>query len=87
MGITWWNVVDGCGAPGEPSVSGLFTRNMEPKLAYYALDELINKEWKTSLELQTSQNGTLAFRGFRGSYRFSWINEAGKEENMIAHLQ
>ena len=25
MGITWWNVVDDCGAPGEPSVSGLFS--------------------------------------------------------------
>ena len=23
MGITWWNIVDDCGAPGEPSVSGL----------------------------------------------------------------
>ena len=38
MGVTWWNVVDNCGAPGEPSVSGLFTRNMEPKLVYFALD-------------------------------------------------
>ena len=24
--ITWWNVVDDCGAPGEPTTSGLFTR-------------------------------------------------------------
>ena len=87
MGITWWNVVDGCGAPGEPSVSGLFTRNMEPKLAFHALDELINKEWKSSLETRADKNGNLVFRGFRGSYRFSWVNEAGKEENMSAHLQ
>ena len=87
MGITWWNVVDGCGAPGEPSVSGLFTRDMEPKLAFHALDELINKEWKSSLETRADKNGNLVFRGFRGSYRFSWVNEEGKEENMNAHLQ
>ncbi|MBP5530917.1 MAG: endo-1,4-beta-xylanase, partial [Lentisphaeria bacterium] len=36
-GITWWTVVDDCGAPGEPSVSGHFSRDMEPKLAYFAL--------------------------------------------------
>ena len=44
MGITWGNIADNCGAPGEPSVSGIFTLNMEPKLAYFTLDELINKE-------------------------------------------
>jgi len=34
MGITWRNVVDDCGAPGESTTSGLFTRNMETKPSF-----------------------------------------------------
>jgi GH35 family endo-1,4-beta-xylanase len=86
MGITWWNVVDNCGAPGEPSVSGIFTRNMEPKLVYFALDELINKEWRTNCVLKADSDGKAAFRGFRGTYRFSWENEKGSQESMTASL-
>ncbi|MBR2374066.1 MAG: endo-1,4-beta-xylanase [Lentisphaeria bacterium] len=87
MGITWWNVVDNCGAPGEPSVSGLFTRDMEPKLSYFTLDELINKEWRTNCELKADNSGKVAFRGFRGNYKFSWISENGQEESMTAYLK
>ena len=86
MGITWWNVVDGCGAPGEPSISGLFTRNMEPKLVYFALDELINKEWRTNLECSADSNGTIAFRGFRGNYRLSWTDDNGTIQTQEYHL-
>lgn len=80
MGITWWNVVDDCGAPGEPSVSGLFRRNMEPKQSYYALNDLIHSEWKTDLSVRAGKGGEIAFRGFRGSYRLTWENSAGVEE-------
>ncbi len=78
-GITWWNVVDDCGAPGEPSISGIFTRDMQPKTAYYAMDDLVNREWKTKTSVKAS-NGKVAFRGFRGRYRLSWkdANGAGK---------
>ena len=76
--ITWWNLVDGCGFPGEPSTSGLFHRDMTPKAAYYALDELINHEWKTSLEVKPSK-GVVRWRGFKGTYRISWTNARGKE--------
>ena len=86
MGITWWNVVDNCGAPGEPSVSGIFTREMEPKLVYFALDELINKEWRTNVELKADSAGQVGFRGFRGDYKFTWENVDGKVESMTAHL-
>jgi len=77
MGITWWNVVDDCGAPGEPSVSGLFSRKMEPKPAFHALNKLINDEWKTRLTLKADANGKVAFRGFKGTYRVSWKDAAG----------
>ena len=78
MGITWWNVVDNCGAPGEPNISGLFRRDMTPKMAYHALDELINHEWKTSCEITPDKKGDVAWRGFKGTYRISWIDNQGK---------
>ena len=78
MGITWWNVVDGCGLKGEPSNSGLFHRDMTPKLSFYALDELINHEWKTNLELKPDADGNISFRGFKGTYRISWKGRDGK---------
>ena len=76
-GITWWNVVDDCGAPGEPSISGLFTRDMQPKAAYYAMDDLVNREWKTKTTV-AAKNGKVAFRGFRGKYRLSWTDASGE---------
>ena len=78
MGITWWNVVDDCGAPGEPSVSGLFSRDMQPKPAYHALDDLINHAWKTRLTTTAREDGSVAFRGFRGAYRLSWTGADGR---------
>ena len=77
-GITWWNVVDDCGAPGEPSISGLFTRDMRPKTVYFAMDDLVNREWKTRLNARAS-DGKVAFRGFRGRYRLMWKGTDGKE--------
>ena len=72
MGITWWNTVDGGGVKGEPLVSGLFTRDMQKKPAYHALDQLINHEWRTTCEAKVDGNGVVKFRGFRGNYRLSW---------------
>ena len=79
MGITWWNVVDGCGAPGEPGVSGLFSKDMRPKPAYFALDDLINRQWRTSLCVKADKDGVAAFRGFRGTYRLTWHDPSGQE--------
>ena len=81
MGITWWNVVDDCGAPGEPSVSGLFTRDMQPKPAYFALNTLINEEWKTRLTVKAGEGGSVKFRGFKGTYRVSWTDASGAAKN------
>ncbi len=87
MGITWWNVVDDCGAPGEPSVSGLFTRDMQPKTSYFALNELINDEWKTRTTVQCDNEGNVRFRGFRGKYRISWKDRKGREHSETYHLK
>ena len=77
VGITWWNVVDDCGAPGEPSVSGLFHRDMTPKKAWFALDRLINDEWRTRATVKADADGSVSFRGFRGAYRLSWRDASG----------
>ena len=82
MGITWWNVVDDCGAPGEPSVSGLFSRQMEPKPVYHVLNDLINHQWKTRTTVKAGKDGSVEFRGFRGSYRLTWENRSGREETV-----
>ncbi len=87
MGITWWNVVDDCGAPGEPTTSGLFTRNMEPKPSFYALDQLINHEWKTNLTVNTDKDGLVKFRGYKGRYRISWTDKSGKEKSEEFYLR
>jgi len=81
MGITWWNVVDDCGAPGEPMISGLFTRDMEPKPSFFALDKLINHEWKTRLTVKADEGGTVKFRGFKGRYRVTWTDASGVTKN------
>ena len=77
VAITWWNVVDDCGAPGEPSVSGLFHRDMTPKKSYFALDRLINDEWRTRTTVRAGADGAVAFRGFRGAYRLAWRDASG----------
>ncbi|MBO7620555.1 MAG: endo-1,4-beta-xylanase, partial [Victivallales bacterium] len=86
MGITWWNVVDDCGAPGEPSVSGLFSRNMEPKPAYFAMNDLINNEWRTNTCVKADADGNVSFRGFRGNYKLTWLDAHNNECSEIVTL-
>ena len=83
-GITWWNVVDNCGAPGEPSISGIFTRDMQPKAAYFAMDDLINREWKTRTTV-AAKDGKVSFRGFRGKYCLSWTGADGVKHVKYAY--
>lgn len=87
MGITWWNVVDDCGAPGEPNKSGLFDRNMNPKTAYYALDELLNHEWRTNITTTADADGYLRFRGFKGKYNITYKDNSGKERTVEYALE
>ncbi len=87
MGITWWNVVDNCGAPGEPNISGLFTRDMKPKLAYYALNQLVNEIWRTRTTVKVDDGGKVSFRGFRGKYRLTWKNAKGETQTKVEMLK
>lgn len=89
MGITWWNVVDNCGARNEKSntSAGLFTREMQPKPSYHALNDLINKEWKTNLTTRVGKDGKVRFRGFKGNYRITWTDSKGKQQTMEYYLK
>lgn len=87
MGVTWWNVVDACGAPGESTTSGLFTRRMEPKPSFHALNNLITKEWKTKTTAKPDKNGQIKFRGFKGNYRVTWIDSLGNTQTKEYYLK
>lgn len=80
MGITWWNVVDGGAAKGEPSFSGIYDKELNPKPVYHVLDLLINHEWKTNLLVKAGPDGAVRFRGFKGKYRVSWKDKSGKQQ-------
>ncbi|WP_298652770.1 endo-1,4-beta-xylanase [uncultured Proteiniphilum sp.] len=80
MGITWWNVVDGGAAPGEPSFSGIYDKELRLKPVYHVLDELINNEWRTQTIVKTSNDGVVKFRGFKGRYVVSWKDKSGNRK-------
>lgn len=86
-GITWWNTVDSAGVAGEPLVSGLFTRDMEKKPAYLALDELINHEWHTTCEVKAEEDGIVRFRGFRGRYCLTWETTDGSKRTKMVEVK
>jgi len=46
----------------------LIDKEYEPKCVYNHLRDLIHRQWKTSLEVQTDERGQAAFRGFCGTY-------------------
>ena len=85
-GITWWNLVDGGAAPGEPSISGLFDKEMNRKPAYDALDQLINHEWRTNFTVKAPKDGKIAWRGFKGDYKITYKDRKGKTVTVTHHI-
>ena len=75
--IVYWNLADGYAAfapQGDMTVGenyyhgGLLRFDLSPKPAYFALRDLIQKEWHTETETFTNENGKIDFRGFYGKY-------------------
>lgn len=65
--IVWWNLCDNTAYQSENVYhSGLLRYDCSKKPVYKVLDQLINKEWNTSLE--TTVSGQLRFSGFYGDY-------------------
>lgn len=86
-GITWWHTLDGANVWGgiENGTGGLLDAEANPKPAYWALDELINHEWRTRCMLPV-QNKRIKFRGFYGRYELIWNCPKCKKQ-VIRRLQ
>lgn len=77
-GAIYWNLNDGAAWGNEGMFKGgLLDEDLREKPAYQRLYQLIQREWKTSLNLETGADGRIAFRGFRGAYRVT-ASIAGK---------
>ncbi|MBC7570923.1 MAG: endo-1,4-beta-xylanase [Spirosoma sp.] len=70
--IVWWNIADGTAAPGEDKWRGGFlNEDLTPKPSYTVLNDLINKDWKTTLNTTLNDTNKLTFRGFYGDYKIT----------------
>ena len=91
--IIYWNMVDGYAAYAEPGDmtcgenmyhGGLLRFDMSPKPAWHVLDELINRTWHTSLDLDCA--GSTDVKGFYGAYALT-ATANGKEVTKTIHLK
>lgn len=64
--VTWWDFADGAwlGAP-----SGLVRKDGSLKPAYRKLEDMVNRQWKTTMESVTDEQGRLQINGFKGDYK------------------
>lgn len=90
-GITYWRTLDTPDKyainPDEPYFASILDANAEKRPAYYAIDDLINKEWKTRMELKPDADGVVKFRGFKGKYSIQWIDTGGNSREKIVHVR
>jgi len=63
--INWWGLSD---RRIWLPAGGLIDKEYEPKPVYDRLRDLIHRQWKTSLDVQTDEKGQVAFHGFCGTY-------------------
>jgi GH35 family endo-1,4-beta-xylanase len=76
MAITWWDLCDnGAWLPG----GGMLRADLSPKPVYQQLYRLIHDEWTTKLEGTTDADGLLKFRGFKGAYRATIVEQAAPQ--------
>ena len=56
-------------------------RQKEPKPSFFALNKLINDEWKTRFHFTSDgEKVTKSFRCFKGDYRVTWTDKNGVEQ-------
>jgi endo-1,4-beta-xylanase len=65
--------------------AGLLDSNYQPKLAYYALKDLISS-WTTSGSGNTDADGTLVINGYAGNYAFSITTPGGYSFQSMLHI-
>jgi endo-1,4-beta-xylanase len=75
--ITWWDFADRNAWQNAPA--GLLGKDLQPKPAYTALQDLIKNQWWTRAELTTDAAGRATVRGFLGDYKVTVQLPAGAE--------
>ncbi len=91
--VIYWNLVDGFAAYCEPGdmqsgenyyYGGLIRYDFTPKKAFYAIKDMFEKEYRTSL-VTTAPEGTFSFKGFYGNYDLE-ITAKGRKEKRSIHF-
>lgn len=66
---------------------GVIGENLQPKPNYLVLDELINREWRTELEIDLKDIKNAEFRGFFGVYEIEVISQGKSLAKQIFELK
>lgn len=81
--ITLWAMWDGS---TWLKGGGIIREDWTPKPAYRAMDELINKTWKTRFDSRSDANGQVRFHGFHGDHEVTVTSPKGKTSTVTMHL-
>lgn len=89
--IVWWNLVDNTAIKASPNApfdenyfgGGLLKGDFTKKPAYYTVENLIKKEWHTSVDTKTNQKGYASFCGFNGDYEITIKKGADETKKKI----
>jgi len=87
--IVYWNLGDNCaivqdGWAEDVYRGGLLRSDFSPKPSYQVLENLIQKEWQTNLDMETSEDYAY-FKGFYGDYTIS-VEREGQRATRQLHL-
>lgn len=76
--ITEWDFADDAWLHAPAGLIGEGDNRLKP--VYEKLDELINKEWHTEVQLTTDDAGRVDFEGYQGDYHIETAGQAGDAE-------
>ena len=84
--INWWNLADGTAAPKENKwLPGLLREDLSPKPAFEVLQNLIRKEWWTTIQTNSGSNTSFKLQGFYGDYQLT-VKHGGRTFEQKIHL-
>ena len=76
--ITEWDFADDAWLHAPAGLVGEGDNRLKP--VYEKLDQLINKEWHTEVQLITDDAGWVDFEGYQGDYHIETAGQAGDTE-------
>lgn len=88
QGVIYWNLVDGHAWYRETECLGCpVDINFCEKPSYARLYQMIHREWKTNLDLETDENGEVSLRGFGGDYALTLEREGEESVRLTATIE